>query len=182
MSMEPGNTSTPEVRRRRWPTALLAVSLTANLLVLGLVAGAHFRDERDARAYPAPDRSVIRSTGFGPFFDAMPRDARNRMGEALRNRDGSFAPDRAALAAEMGEMIAALRAEPFEPGKLEALLTTQHDRANARIVAGRSVLLEQVAAMSPQERRDFADQLEGRFSRAIERGKHDRDDDDHDDD
>lgn len=178
MSMKPDDTRAPEARRRRWPTVLLAVSLTANLLVLGLVAGAHFRDVRDARAFPPPDRSVMRSIGFSPFFDAMPRDARNRLGEALRNRDGHFVPDRAALAAEMQSMIEALRAEPFEPGKLEALLTAQHDRANARIIAGREVLLEQVAAMSPKERRDFADQLEGRFSRALQRGPQGHDDDD----
>lgn len=175
MSMDTGNTSLPEPRRRRWPTVLLAVSLTLNLLVLGLVAGAFFRDERDARAFPPPDRSVMRTTGFGPFFDAMPRDARNRLGEALRDRDGHFEPDRAALVGELRAMIATLRADPFDPDALAALLTAQHDRVNARIVAGRSILLEQVAAMSPDERRDFADQLEGRFSRAIERGAEDRD-------
>jgi uncharacterized membrane protein len=154
---------------RRWPTALLAVSLTLNLLVLSLIAGAHFRDEHDASRFPPPDRSVMRATGFGPFFDAMPRAARNRMGEALRARGDGFAPDRDALAAELRDVLAALRAEPFDPAALEAVLVAQHARAQARIEAGRDVLLGQVATMSPVERRGFADQLEQRFSHALNR-------------
>jgi len=165
----------PEPRKRRWPTMLLALSLTLNLLVLGLIAGAHFRDQRDLRRFPPPDREVMRTTGFGPFFDAMPREARNRLGKALRERDGNFRPDRGVLAAELREMIVALRAQPFDPEALAALLSAQHDRIDGRIVAGRGMLLEQVALMSDAERAQFADGLERQFSRAIEFGGDHRD-------
>lgn len=159
----------PNSPARRWPKILLAVSLTLNLLVLGLVAGAHLRDERDVRRFPPPDRSVMRQTGFGPFFEAMPREARNRMGAALRGREQVFAQDRAALAAEFSEMIALLKAEPFDPAAFTALLSDQRARANARIEAGQAVLIDQITAMSPAERRTFAEQLDGRFARALDR-------------
>ncbi|GKY88604.1 periplasmic heavy metal sensor [Sinisalibacter aestuarii] len=154
--------------RRRWPTVLLAVSLTANLLVLGLVAGAHLRDDRDARRFPPPDRTMLSDSGFRPFFEAMPRDARNALGMALRDRGAVFAPDRDTLAAELREMLAVMRAEPYDPAALEALLTVQHDRVEARFAAGRSVLSEQIATMSPAERRAYADRIEDRFARALE--------------
>lgn len=170
MTNENGVKTAPVPARRRWPTVLLAVSLTLNLLVVGLIAGAYFRDERDTRRFPPPDRTTMRFTGFAPFFDAMPREARNRMGEALRGREEQFGPDRAALAAEFRDMLTALRAEPFDPNALEAVLATQQERAGARIEEGRAVLVEQIAEMSPTEREAFADQLESRFSRALERG------------
>lgn len=175
MTNETGLQPTPDAPRRRWPTVLLALSLTLNFAVIGLIAGAHFRDESDARRFPPPDRNVMRASGFGPFFDAMPREARNRMGAALSGRDGKFAPNHAMLAAELRDMLAALRTEPFEPGALEAVLAAQHARASARIEAGRVILVEQIATMSPAERRDFADQIEGRFARALERRSQRRD-------
>jgi len=168
MTNETGLETSPERPRRRWPTVLLALSLTLNLAVLGVVAGAHFRQARDIRHFSTPDHSMMRSTGFGPFFDAMPREARNRMGPALTERQDIFAPDRRILAAELRDMLAVIRAEPFEPGALETVLIAQQARASARIEAGRAVLIEQIATMSPRERRAFADQIEGRFARAIE--------------
>lgn len=170
MSTKTQSQNQPENRQRRWPTVLLALSLTLNLLGLGLIAGAHFRDARDQHRFPPPDRTVMRTTGLGPFIDAMPRAARNRMGEMLRERDARIMPDRAVLATELREMINALRAEPFDPEGLAALLTAQHERINSRIGTAQGVLLQQVAQMSNGERRAFADGLERRFARAIDAG------------
>ena len=92
-----------EPRRRLWPRVLLVVSLTLNVLVLSVIAGAHVREGRDIRdgrrPPPSPDRTVLRDGGFMPFFDAMPREARDRMTAALREQEGGGMPDRAALAA-----------------------------------------------------------------------------------
>ncbi|MCB1330649.1 MAG: periplasmic heavy metal sensor [Maritimibacter sp.] len=169
----------PEPRRRVWPKALLAVSLTLNVLVLAVIAGAHVRDGRDGRFPPptSPDRSLLRDGGFMPFFDAMPHDARERMAEALRTQGGGVKPDRAALAADFRDFVAALRAEPFAPGAVSEVLETQHQRIEERVVAGRTLLLDQIVAMTPEERIAFADALEARFRDALRRvgGKPDGD-------
>lgn len=153
--------------RRRWPTVLLAVSLAANVLVLGMVAGAHFRDRADFRRFPPPSRTMVSDAGLRPFMDAMPRDVRNRMVAAMRRQADDFAPDRDALAAELRDMLAVLRADPYDSAALETLLTAQHDRVEARIRAGRELLAGQIEAMSAPERRAFADQLEDRFAKAL---------------
>ena len=170
---------TLEPRRRTWPRVLLVVSLTLNVLVLSVIVGAHFRDGREGRfpPSPSPDRSLLRDGGFMPFFDAMPHDARERMADALRAEGGGVRPDRAALAADFRDFVAALRAEPFAPGAVSEVLETQHQRIEERVVAGRTLLLDQIVAMTPEERIAFADALEARFRDALRRvgGKPDGD-------
>lgn len=156
-------------RGRRWPKVLLAVSLTFNLLVLGVIAGAHVREGRFAPP-PPPERNVFREGGLAPFFDAMPRDMRGRMAEAMRARDAGMGPDRAALVADFRDFLTALRDEPFDPEALDAALSAQHARFSDRVAFGRSVLVEQIAAMSPDERAAFAATLEETFRGALERG------------
>jgi uncharacterized membrane protein len=158
---------TPEAvkRPRRWPKILLAVSLFFNLLVLGAIAGAHLRDGRDPGRFPPPDRAAMNGTGFAPFFDALPREARGEIGKALRARGEAARPDRAALEAEFTEIIAALRAEPFERTALEAVMAAQQARVSLRVEAGRAALLDVLAGMSPAERAAFAERMEQRLVR-----------------
>jgi uncharacterized membrane protein len=162
----------PAPRPKRWPKVLLALSLTLNLAVLGAVAGAHLRDTRDVSRFPPAERSTLRDAGVGPFFDALPREMRTRMGERLRERAGGLGPDRTALAEDFRAMLAALRAEPYDPARLAAVLADQQQRLQARVEAGRAVLLEEIAAMTPRERADFADRLERGFRHAMEHLDH----------
>jgi len=167
---ETAMTPAPAARPRTWPKVLLAVSLTMNLLVIGLIAGAHFRDGRDMAAFPPPDRNALRDAGVGPFFDALPRDSRGRMGQALRNGPGGgLGPDRAALAADLQAVQAALRADPYDPAALSAVLDAQQARVQARVDAGRAALLAEIARMTPAERAAFADRLAQGFQRGMNR-------------
>lgn len=148
---------------RRWPKVLLAVSLVFNFLVIGAVVGANLRHDDDMRR-PAPaDREMMRETGFAPFIDALPREARREIGARLRAEAGGMRPDRTALEAEFTAILTSLRAEPFDPAALAGVLAAQQDRVSHRIEAGRRVLVESLAQMSPAERAAFADQLEKRL-------------------
>ena len=168
MTDKTGNEA-PEPRRRVWPRLLLVASLTLNVLVLSVIAGAHVRDGRDDRRTPVADRMMLREGGFVPFFEAMPPDARKRLGAALREGGNGVRPDKAMLAADFRGFVSALRAEPFASEELAAVLEAQHDRAEARVRAGRAILVEQIAGMTPAERADFADALEMRFRDALAR-------------
>lgn len=169
MTHDNGSQSANPARGRRWPKVLLTLSLTLNLVIIGGMVGAMLRDGHDARRFAPPDPGSMRATGFGPFFDAMPRDVRNRVGPALRAH-GGLGPDRAALEADLRAMVAVLRAEPFDPAAFEAVLADQQARAQERIDAGRAVLVEQIDAMTPAERARFADGLERQFARAMAHG------------
>lgn len=174
MNPTPPN-QTPVPGRRRWVQVLLAASLTVNVLVLSVIAGAVLRDGRDHkggrdhRKPPSAERSMLREGGLTPFFDAMSPDARARMAEAFRESGAGVKLDKAALAADFRAFISILRAEPFDPDALGAVLEAQHERVETRIVTGRRVLIDQIVAMAPDERAGFADALEARFEDALSR-------------
>lgn len=172
MTEETGN-SASEPRRRVWPKLLLAGSLTLNVLVLSVIAGAHVRDVRpgpDDRRVASSDKAVLRQGGFTPFFEAMPGDARARLSDALR--EAGVGPDRAALASDFRDFVASVRAEPFDPVACDRVLASQHARTEERIRIGREILVGQIEAMSPGERVEFADSLERRFRDALLRAPH----------
>lgn len=156
-------------KSRRWPKVLLAVSLVFNFLVIGAVVGANIRNDHDMRGTAPGARETMRDTGFAPMIDAMPREARRDIGARLRAEGGATRPDRAALEAEFAEILAALRAQPFDPDRLSTVLSAQQARVSGRIEAGRRVIVEALAEMSAQDRAAFADRLEQRLSRGPER-------------
>jgi len=157
---------TPQaVAPRRWPKVLLAISLVFNLVVIGAVVGANLRHEQDTRRFPPPDPEMTRGLGVAPLLDALPREARRDIGARLRAELGGVRPHRDRLEAEFAAMLEALRADPFEPAALAAMLEAQQARVAGRVAAGRAVFLEALGEMSPAERAAFADRLEARMTR-----------------
>ncbi|MCK8463869.1 periplasmic heavy metal sensor [Aliiroseovarius sp. S1339] len=153
--------ATPQLKRRKWPRILLAVSLMFNLLVVGLVAGAKWGGHRDhGFDMHGPNRGAIRDLGFAPLAGALDRSDRREIGKALRERSGSFADNRKALASEFQTILTALRADPFDPDTLMSVMDQQSERQRQRGELARSVLVERIDQMSPKERQDFADRIE----------------------
>lgn len=147
--------------RSKWPRIVLAVSLTLNLLVVGLVVGAKWGDRRDL-GFDAhgPNRGAIRDLGFAPLASALDRTDRRQIGKILRDRSGSFAENRTALEAEFQSMLSALRAKPFDPDALLSTMTRQSERLRNRGDLARTVLVERIGQMSADERAAFADRIE----------------------
>ncbi len=175
MSDEMTNPATPPAaprKGRRLTKVILVISLTLNLLVVGLVAGAHLRDGSDDRRFPRPERTAMRDMGFGPFISALPREHKRGIGKALRDRSGSFVANRRALAQEMRDIIGVLRADPFDPAVLNDVLEAQGTRIRSRAETGRDVLVEQIGKMTPRDRAQFADRLEHGLHEAEERTRH----------
>ena len=160
-------------RTRRLVKVILTISLTLNLLVLGLVVGAHVRNGHDDRRFGPPDRSIARDMGFGPFIGAFPREDRREMALALRERAGPFLDNRQALVEEMQGILIALRAEPFDAAALSTLMAAQGERIRTRAEVGREVLVEQIGKMTPRERARFADELERGLRHSMERVRED---------
>lgn len=154
---------TPATRPARWLKLALVVSLALNLLVAGALAGAAWRwtGGEPARHAEASGASVV-VFGLGPYSRALDEAQRREFRDAARLRGGEFREGRRVLRAQLGEFIALLRADSFDAAAATELLARQRVAARDQERIGHELLVAQLAAMSPYDRRAFADRLERR--------------------
>ncbi|MCK0142473.1 periplasmic heavy metal sensor [Aliiroseovarius sp. F20344] len=173
MSASDQNTqhSKPERKSRRHLTRIiLVISLTLNLLVLGLIIGAklsgHDRANFDHRG---PERGVIRDLGFAPIAKALNPKDRREIGREFRREGGSFKENRATLERDFEMLLKLLRAEAFDKSVLENAMSQQADRMRSRGESLRNLVVDRIVSMSPEERKAFADRLEATIDRRSHR-------------
>lgn len=147
-------------RRLPWGRIVLFTSLAFNLLVVGLVAGALLRPDR------FDGRPPLRDLGYGPFGAALSPEDRHELGRRLVDRAGDLRSNREELRRQFAEMLAALRAQPFDTSALTAVVEQQKGKLAERQEIGQALLMERITAMTDAERREFADRLERALTRA----------------
>jgi len=154
---------------RGWIKALLFVSLALNLAVAGLAAGAVLRHGS------MKDHRPIRVDQIGgPYTSALSREDRRAIWRELRQMQGEGRPDRAQIRADFDTVVEALRADPFDPAEMRALMDRQFQAGIARQETGQSLLLARIEAMTPAERAAFADRLAERLDRPRDQRPKDR--------
>ncbi|MBC2837094.1 periplasmic heavy metal sensor [Gemmobacter straminiformis] len=134
----------------------LAVSVALNLLIVGLVAGAVLRDG-------GPRGRMMGELDFGPFTEALTREDRDALRQAFVERMPDMRDMRRQMRTDFAALLAALRAEPFDPAALREVMANQSSRMQERLQIGQSLMLERLEAMSPEARAAFADRLEERL-------------------
>lgn len=148
--------STPPRRTTRtpiWLRLVLFASLAVNLLIFGAVAGHVLRDKPHGRV-PRMDRFEA------PMTFALTPEDRRAIGKALRRDYRENRPSREEITAEYQGVIAALRADPFQPELVERAFERQRASAATRMEIGQALLMQRLTEMSAQDRHDFADRLE----------------------
>ena len=147
----------------RWVKVALAVSLALNLATAGVIVGSFFRSGGPGpRSGAAPEISA-----FGaPYMRALTKTERRDIARHVRSSLGTDLPDRRARRAMFREVLASLRAEPFDEGRLVAATARQADTAVAVQRAARQAWVEKVSKMSPEERSRYADAVEAGMKRA----------------
>ena len=148
----------PEARCPRWLKIVLGLSLAFNLAIAGAVAGFLLRG--------GPPRDGPTGMGYAaPYVIALPRDVRREVFGAIRS-DESL-PKRSGRRAHYADMIEALRVEPFDRDRVQAILTRQ-GREAARIQdASQAAWLSAVAEMNAAERSAYV----ARIEEVLQRGK-----------
>ncbi|MAM62836.1 periplasmic heavy metal sensor [Maritimibacter sp. UBA3975] len=164
-------TSSPRVPTRTWVKVLLAVSLTLNLMVLGVILGGWLGDHSRRGDHGPRDERRAFDPALGPFSRALPDPYRDRAVTALRDRAGDFQDNRAELAGQVSQMIALLRAEPFDAEALRGVMAAQTEIFAQRSQVGRAVVLDQIEQMSAADRAQLAERLETGFRRALDRAR-----------
>lgn len=136
----------------------LAVSVALNLAVAGVAAGAMLKGGPDGGRM-----EMGRELGFGPFTEALSRDDRRALREALVSKAPELRDNRRQRGQDAQEVLATLRADPFAPDALTAVMDAQQRRMESQLQLGQDLLREFLISMSPEARAAFADRLEQRL-------------------
>ncbi|SMX49290.1 periplasmic heavy metal sensor [Maliponia aquimaris] len=148
---------------RRWVRVLLFVSLALNLLVVGAVTGFVLKGPQLVRG--------DRADPVLPYTRAFDEDQRHALWRDLRSglpREG--APLREGYLEDYRTALEILRADPYDPARMEALLAAQAARGAEVRARGQKVLSAYLAAMDPEARRAYADRLEQEIGKMHRRG------------
>lgn len=144
---------------------LLIVSLAANLLVAGVIAGAYFSDGPEKRAAVRGHSSLP----LGPYGRAFSKEDRADLRKAFEARKPWFDKSRRQMRGFGKEMATAMRADPFDAAEISDILARQSAVWSEIQAEGQKLFVERVRAMTPDQRAAFADKLEKGMSRGKRR-------------
>ena len=74
-------------------------------------------------------------------------------------RDGMRPPSRAERAYQMEQLVSALKAAPYSPDDVKAIVESQSSWVQQMQTAAQEAVLERINAMAPEARLAFADRL-----------------------
>lgn len=143
-----------------WLRLLLVVSLALNLLVAGVAAGWWLRHGGAAHGHH-PARLEMAG---GPLSRALTEADRREIGRAMRAAMRAQGIAQGAMHESMAALVADLRAEPFDAGRVTARLAAQRSAFAERFELGQAALVAHLAAMSAPERAAYADRLEAEIA------------------
>lgn len=148
---------------RRWSRWALVASLALNLIFIGLIAGAVYRQAGGPGARDHGGGPAARNYAT-PYVRALPREVRRALFRDLR-RSGSGMPSRSERRALYDQVLTALRREPFDVSAVQGVLRAQGRVALELQTAAEGAWLAEVSAMSAQERAAYADRVAEELSR-----------------
>lgn len=145
----------PQVERRapRWMKITLILSLAANAVVLGLVAGVVLRGG------PGDGGPRMIRDGILPLTQALDPKDRREIGEDIR-RTLQAQDSRGDVQWEHQKTLALLRADPFDAAAFAVHLEGQAARGMVRIKTSQEALIRHLNALSVEDRLAYADRVE----------------------
>ncbi|MFY1706146.1 periplasmic heavy metal sensor [Tritonibacter scottomollicae] len=150
-------------RMPRWLKAVFALSLAANLAVVGLVAGAALRDDRSGRSrHKAPPPPAAAEAIGAVMYRSLDRDSRRVLRDLADGQYGNIVERRIA---ELNALLEVIRSEPLEVTELRARIDAQTAAINEFRGAMLEVWIAELQQMSPAERAAFADKVERHVAR-----------------
>jgi uncharacterized membrane protein len=146
--------------RRIW-RVVLVTSLAINLLMIGLVGGAVFRNGG------APPRAF--DVQLGPLTAALSEKDRRAIGEQLRQGDKRSGPSRGERRKAFEDLILVLESQPFDPVALSLVFQSQQERQFELQGRALGAFVVQVSDMSLEDRTAFAARLRDSYERRGDR-------------
>jgi uncharacterized membrane protein len=141
----------PELRSRWW-TALLGLSLMANLLIIGLAAGAFWKGGRDARlAGTSYVQLVPRS-----FFRDISPERRDVLMQIVRGHRDDLRDLRKTADGASLKLADALEKDPFVLDDVRKTVSEFSTGTESLAAKGGDIVMQIVTQLSPEERKLLA--------------------------
>lgn len=148
--------------RSRWWTLLLGVSLMANLLVIGLVVGTRFDGRRAERIMGASYIQLIPRD----FLHQLPRERRKELMGLVHDRLHELRDLRANSQTSPLKLADALEKPDATEADIKAAVDSFATGSGSLAAGGAAVVMEIVAKLSPEERRQLAEAIRARAAHA----------------
>lgn len=155
-----GQASSGERSATRWLGIALLVSLAINFFIVGVIATRIIKI-RDFRR-PNPPPVVDSLADANRLLRGFPKERRADLRQVVRDKRRALRSHRDALDLARNTLADAVAADPLDVPRIDAALKAiQHIRSDMR-EAGRSVTIDLISAMTPDERKELADRLHRR--------------------
>jgi uncharacterized membrane protein len=138
------------MRTNRWLIGGLVVSLVANLLLVGFVAG------RMSGFAPPPGFGPDPTVGFFRMLGFLSEERRATIAPDLRKQMHQIVPVLRKIRGDQRDVFEALTADPFDAAALEAALADLRANLTATQIASHAAFVEMVRALTPDEREALA--------------------------
>lgn len=150
-------------RTPRWMRILLILSLAANLCVIAAVTTVAWHHAKPGHHYKSHHRGhhggKIKGVG-GPLIRALSDQERQILREDMKSIRRAGKTTQETLRKTDEQILDVLRGTPFDPSALTTLLAQKQTPVIQRMEQGRALLVAHIAAMSENERADYAERVE----------------------
>ena len=148
------------ISRWKWTNILLVVSLSINLLVVGGAVGLALKWPRHGMSNIG---GFYGSGSVGFFARALGDHHKGELSRKVHRNAGEFRKYRSEGRDLVEEMIVLLGSDQFEAATLDRLLARHREILMSQIERGHEFIAEEIVAMSPDERKAFAERFDRGF-------------------
>lgn len=153
---DPVNSPAPKTHRApRWMKMTLVISLAANLLVMGALAGAALND----KGKPHGRKDGPRGASANIITDALSKDERRALGREVRQALRAEPELRASLHTEIRALADLMQAPDYTEAALETQLIEIQSEMMGPLSVARTALLAHFSSFDETERRAYAMRL-----------------------
>ncbi|MBB5752320.1 periplasmic heavy metal sensor [Prosthecomicrobium pneumaticum] len=132
---------------------LLALSLSANFLVIGFLAGRGF--------HPGGPPNMMRIVEQG--LGGLPPSLRDAVAAELEATQPEMAADLARIREQRRDLVQAIKTEPFDRSRVEAAFAALGDRLEGMRKRGEQAVLRALERATPEERSEIREPRGPRF-------------------
>jgi len=138
------------MRTNKWLIGGLVLSLVANLLLVGFVAG------RMSGFPPPPGFGPDPTAGFFRLLGFLSDERRATITPELRKQMGEIVPILRKIHGDQKDVFETLTADPFDPAALEGALTDLRTNLTAAQIASHHSFVEMAKSLTAEERKSLA--------------------------